>query len=196
MKNLAAFISFEELGFGDYIIFLKENLVFKKYPLNKYTAGDLKGYSPQPSSTENKKIFKELYLFSEMKPQESSANGEASEVQNNTNVLNQIIESRQKFEQNLTESLTQNILDTISTEVTSIENLFQTKLEQSNSIKIEEINEIEKNLNFLNSQSSTINSVQIHNLEQKLISLTKDSHHELKENIEENKKSIEKFLNS
>lgn len=179
-----SFITFQELGITDYILFPSMLFFGQTYPLHKYSAGDLLNSNKELDYKEPYKVFKDLLSY------DLTVKDTPKEIQE---VENQTRSDIQMKSETINEEVIQ--VDNLQN-ITNIESFIENKLNESNSYTENHLEEIQKSLTFLNNQNSFITNSSLFNLEQKLISITEDSHNELSEIIIENKKHFEKFLNS
>jgi hypothetical protein len=218
------FVSFESLGFEDYILPLNYKIQGKFFDLNKHTIGDyLNQTIEKPKLKQEYKVFKNIFnnkthleLDSfELDGQIITQNLKDIEYQiiadNGHNVFNsdekQIVsnpkDSTYQVDENIyfTENnmFEENFSNTTTNDTTynnlTFEQIVQNQNTQSNAFTIEQLNKFEKNINNFVQENNYLTHNHLQHLEQKITSVNENSTKDLKSEINNTKQFIFDFLN-
>jgi len=214
--DFQAFCEFSELGFEDYVIELDWEIQAPLFPFSKHTSGDVQIFKNTNTTNTISKVFKTYNLdflnkkIENLQHEELITNPnnyyqEGTTVKNNYyqegTTVNQIItEVKETVVENLVEEIFKNsefheqIENKTEQHVSSITEILNLKIEESNNLTVEQINQLESNLNLVNNNFVTNN--QIKKLEEKIVEQNDNTKKELKQEIDSNKDFFIKFLNS
>jgi hypothetical protein len=191
----------------DFIEKINFDLQFKKFPLDRRTAGDFSRFQ-KPEEIPFVKVFKRLYNFTK---EDTGQNETIIGKPNNVNIYensNEIIENINDTVVNSTEII-ENINDTVvnSTEIVNevkteinqkinnIHDLVLNQLESSNSYTHEQIQQLESNSIFNRNEKNEYITRNLQIIENKLIEIQQEAKEEIHK-IDKSVKNIEEFISS
>ena len=206
-----AFIEFSDLGLEDYIHNLDWDIKAKKFPLTKHSSGDVQFFT----NTKAEKIFSKVfntynYLTLDKQIKDNNDITERAVNQNN-NSFNQktVNQNNNSFNQKTVneissetfinevienETINEHFEIKIEEKMTNISDILNQQIQQSNSMTIEQITELEKNMKMVN--NNFVNFTELNIIQEKTQEQNEKIKEELKEELKSQKDFFIDFLNS
>jgi hypothetical protein len=206
-----AFIEFSDLGLEDYIHNLDWDIKAKKFPLTKHSSGDVQFFTNTKSEKTFSKVFKTYnYLILNKQIKENNDIDERAVNQNN-NLFNQktVNQNNNLFNQKTVneissetfinevienETINEHLEVKIEEKMTNISDILNQQIQQSNSMTIEQITELEKNMKIVN--NNFVNFTELNIIQEKTQEQNEKIKKELKEELKSQKDFFIDFLNS
>ena len=206
-----AFIEFSDLGLGDYIHNLDWDIKAKKFPLTKHSSGDVQFFTNTKSEKIFSKVFKTYnYLTLDKQIKDNNDITERAVNQNN-NSFNQktVNQNNNSFNQKTVneissetfinevienETINEHFEIKIEEKMTNISDILNQQIQQSNSMTIEQITELEKNMKMVN--NNFVNFTELNIIQEKTQEQNEKIKEELKEELKSQKDFFIDFLNS
>ena len=206
-----AFIEFSDLGLEDYIHNLDWDIKAKKFPLTKHSSGDVQFFTNTKSEKTFSKVFKtHSYLILDKQIKENNDIIERAVNQNN-NSFNQktVNQNNNSFNQKTVneissetfinevienETINEHFEIKIEEKMTNISDILNQQIQQSNSMTIEQITELEKNMKMVN--NNFVNFTELNIIQEKTQEQNEKIKKELKEELKSQKDFFIDFLNS
>lgn len=206
-----AFIEFSDLGLEDYIHNLDWDIKAKKFPLTKHSSGDVQFFTNTKSEKTFSKVFKtHNYLTLDKQIKENNDIDERAVNQNN-NLFNQktVNQNNNSFNQKTVneissetfinevienETINEHFEIKIEEKMTNISDILNQQIQQSNSMTIEQITELEKNMKMVN--NNFVNFTELNIIQEKTQEQNEKIKKELKEELKSQKDFFIDFLNS
>ena len=206
-----AFIEFSDLGLEDYIHNLDWDIKAKKFPLTKHSSGDVQFFTNTKSEKTFSKVFKtHNYLILDKQIKENNDIDERAVNQNN-NSFNQktVNQNNNSFNKKTVneissetfinevienETINEHFEIKIEEKMTNISDILNQQIQQSNSMTIEQITELEKNMKMVN--NNFVNFTELNIIQEKTQEQNEKIKEELKEELKSQKDFFIDFLNS
>ena len=206
-----AFIEFSDLGLEDYIHNLDWDIKAKKFPLTKHSSGDVQFFTNTKSEKIFSKVFKTYnYLTLDKQIKDNNDITERAVNQNN-NSFNQktVNQNNNSFNQKTVneissetfinevienETINEHFEIKIEEKMTNISDILNQQIQQSNSMTIEQITELEKNMKMVN--NNFVNFTELNIIQEKTQEQNEKIKKELKEELKSQKDFFIDFLNS
>jgi len=206
-----AFIEFSDLGLEDYIHNLDWDIKTKKFPLTKHSSGDVQFFANTKSEKTFSKVFKTYnYLILDKQIKENNDIDDRAVNQNN-NSFNQktVNQNNNSFNQKTVneissetfinevienETINEHFEIKIEEKMTNISDILNQQIQQSNSMTIEQITELEKNIKMVN--NNFVNFTELNIIQEKTQEQNEKIKKELKEELKSQKDFFIDFLNS
>jgi hypothetical protein len=206
-----AFIEFSDLGLEDYIHNLDWDIKAKKFPLTKHSSGDVQFFTNTKSEKTFSKVFKtHNYLTLDKQIKDNNDITERAVNQNN-NSFNQktVNQNNNSFNQKTVneissetfinevienETINEHFEIKIEEKMTNISDILNQQIQQSNSMTIEQITELEKNMKMVN--NNFVNFTELNIIQEKTQEQNEKIKKELKEELKSQKDFFIDFLNS
>jgi len=206
-----AFIEFSDLGLEDYIHNLDWDIKAKKFPLTKHSSGDVQFFTNTKSEKTFSKVFKtHNYLTLDKQIKDNNDITERAVNQNN-NSFNQktVNQNNNSFNQKTVneissetfinevienETINEHLEVKIEEKMTNISDILNQQIQQSNSMTIEQITELEKNMKMVN--NNFVNFTELNIIQEKTQEQNEKIKKELKEELKSQKDFFIDFLNS
>jgi len=206
-----AFIEFSDLGLEDYIHNLDWDIKAKKFPLTKHSSGDVQFFTNTKSEKTFSKVFKtHNYLTLDKQIKDNNDITERAVNQNN-NSFNQktVNQNNNSFNQKTVneissetfinevienETINEHFEIKIEEKMTNISDILNQQIQQSNSMTIEQITELEKNMKMVN--NNFVNFTELNIIQEKTQEQNEKIKEELKEELKSQKDFFIDFLNS
>ena len=206
-----AFIEFSDLGLEDYIHNLDWDIKAKKFPLTKHSSGDVQFFTNTKSEKIFSKVFKTYnYLTLDKQIKDNNDITERAVNQNN-NSFNQktVNQNNNSFNQKTVneissetfinevienETINEHFEIKIEEKMTNISDILNQQIQQSNSMTIEQITELEKNMKMVN--NNFVNFTELNIIQEKTQEQNEKIKEELKEELKSQKDFFIDFLNS
>jgi uncharacterized protein with von Willebrand factor type A (vWA) domain len=206
-----AFIEFSDLGLEDYIHNLDWDIKAKKFPLTKHSSGDVQFFTNTKAEKIFSKVFKTYnYLTLDKQIKDNNDITERAVNQNN-NSFNQktVNQNNNSFNQKTVneissetfinevienETINEHFEIKIEEKMTNISDILNQQIQQSNSMTIEQITELEKNMKMVN--NNFVNFTELNIIQEKTQEQNEKIKEELKEELKSQKDFFIDFLNS
>jgi len=206
-----AFIEFSDLGLEDYIYNLDWDIKAKKFPLTKHSSGDVQFFTNTKAEKTFSKVFKTYnYLTLDKQIKDNNDITERAVNQNN-NSFNQktVNQNNNSFNQKTVneissetfinevienETINEHFEIKIEEKMTNISDILNQQIQQSNSMTIEQITELEKNMKMVN--NNFVNFTELNIIQEKTQEQNEKIKKELKEELKSQKDFFIDFLNS
>jgi uncharacterized protein with von Willebrand factor type A (vWA) domain len=206
-----AFIEFSDLGLEDYIHNLDWDIKAKKFPLTKHSSGDVQFFTNTKAEKIFSKVFKTYnYLTLDKQIKDNNDITERAVNQNN-NSFNQktVNQNNNSFNQKTVneissetfinevienETINEHFEIKIEEKMTNISDILNQQIQQSNSMTIEQITELEKNMKMVN--NNFVNFTELNIIQEKTQEQNEKIKKELKEELKSQKDFFIDFLNS
>jgi hypothetical protein len=209
-----AFIEFSDLGLDDYILDIDWDIQVKEFPLSSHTFGDLRSVPNKLVKSKKQKIFK---ILGPLNPQthnleasqgiafnsETPYNSDATRtelIRENNVVKDRVEQITEIVGEKIVEqvinnnSFNDNISVKIEESATNISDILNQKIEQSNSLTVNQITELEANMNLINHNHVYRQDLKI--IQEQAMEQGEKIKKELKQDLESQKDFFTKFLNS
>ncbi len=206
-----AFIEFSDLGLEDYIHNLDWDIKAKKFPATKHSSGDVQFFTNTKAEKTFSKVFK-VYNYLTLDKQIKENNDIDDRVVNqNNNSFNQktVNQNNNSFNQKTVneissetfinevienETINEHFEVKIEEKMTNISDILNQQIQQSNSMTIEQITELEKNMKMVN--NNFVNFTELNIIQEKTQEQNEKIKKELKEELKSQKDFFIDFLNS
>ena len=206
-----AFIEFSDLGLEDYIHNLDWDIKAKKFPLTKHSSGDVQFFTNTKAEKIFSKVFKTYnYLTLDKQIKDNNDITERAVNQNN-NSFNQktVNQNNNSFNQKTVneissetfinevienETINEHFEIKIEEKMTNISDILNQQIQQSNSMTIEQITELEKNIKMVN--NNFVSFAELNIIQEKTQEQNEKIKKELKEELKSQKDFFIDFLNS
>ncbi len=206
-----AFIEFSDLGLEDYIHNLDWDIKAKKFPLTKHSSGDVQFFTNTKAEKIFSKVFKTYnYLTLDKQIKDNNDITERAVNQNN-NSFNQktVNQNNNSFNKKTVneissetfinevienETINEHFEIKIEEKMTNISDILNQQIQQSNSMTIEQITELEKNMKMVN--NNFVNFTELNIIQEKTQEQNEKIKEELKEELKSQKDFFIDFLNS
>ncbi len=211
--DFEAFVEFSDLGLDDYIIDLDWDIQAKRFPASHHTAGDLRAINVGQKQSKKQKVFKTLGPIKREQSSPSNiydhgysleTSAEAFTKTQSDSERNVILNTAEKITEILGDkivnevinhnSFSENVNVKIEESVTSISDVLNQKIEQSNSFTTEQITELESNMSMIN--NTHIHPRELKIIEERVTEQNEKIKQEIDRKIENQKDFFTKFLNS
>lgn len=194
-----AFIEFSDLGLEDYIHNLDWDIKAKKFPATKHSSGDVQFFTNTKAEKIFSKVFK-VYNYLTLDKQIKENNDIDDRVVNqNNNSFNQKTVNEISSETFINEVIENETINEhfeikIEEKMTNISDILNQQIQQSNSMTIEQITELEKNMKMVN--NNFVNFTELNIIQEKTQEQNEKIKKELKEELKSQKDFFIDFLNS
>ncbi len=194
-----AFIEFSDLGLEDYIHNLDWDIKAKKFPLTKHSSGDVQFFTNTKAEKIFSKVFKTYnYLTLDKQIKDNNDITERAVNQNNNSfnqkTVNEISSETFINEVIENETINEHFEIKIEEKMTNISDILNQQIQQSNSMTIEQITELEKNMKMVN--NNFVNFTELNIIQEKTQEQNEKIKEELKEELKSQKDFFIDFLNS
>ena len=194
-----AFIEFSDLGLEDYIHNLDWDIKAKKFPLTKHSSGDVQFFTNTKAEKIFSKVFKTYnYLTLDKQIKDNNDITERAVNQNNNSfnqkTVNEISSETFINEVIENETINEHFEIKIEEKMTNISDILNQQIQQSNSMTIEQITELEKNMKMVN--NNFVNFTEINIIQENTQEQNEKIKKELKEELKSQKDFFIDFLNS
>ncbi len=194
-----AFIEFSDLGLEDYIHNLDWDIKAKKFPLTKHSSGDVQFFTNTKAEKIFSKVFKTYnYLTLDKQIKDNNDITERAVNQNNNSfnqkTVNEISSETFINEVIENETINEHFEIKIEEKMTNISDILNQQIQQSNSMTIEQITELEKNMKMVN--NNFVNFTELNIIQEKTQEQNEKIKKELKEELKSQKDFFIDFLNS
>lgn len=194
-----AFIEFSDLGLEDYIHNLDWDIKTKKFPLTKHSSGDVQFFTNTKAEKIFSKVFKTYnYLTLDKQIKDNNDITERAVNQNNNSfnqkTVNEISSETFINEVIENETINEHFEIKIEEKMTNISDILNQQIQQSNSMTIEQITELEKNMKMVN--NNFVNFTELNIIQEKTQEQNEKIKEELKEELKSQKDFFIDFLNS
>ena len=194
-----AFIEFSDLGLEDYIYNLDWDIKAKKFPLTKHSSGDVQFFTNTKAEKTFSKVFKTYnYLTLDKQIKDNNDITERAVNQNNNSfnqkTVNEISSETFINEVIENETINEHFEIKIEEKMTNISDILNQQIQQSNSMTIEQITELEKNMKMVN--NNFVNFTELNIIQEKTQEQNEKIKKELKEELKSQKDFFIDFLNS
>ena len=194
-----AFIEFSDLGLEDYIHNLDWDIKAKKFPLTKHSSGDVQFFTNTKAEKTFSKVFKTYnYLTLDKQIKDNNDITERAVNQNNNSfnqkTVNEISSETFINEVIENETINEHFEIKIEEKMTNISDILNQQIQQSNSMTIEQITELEKNMKMVN--NNFVNFTELNIIQEKTQEQNEKIKKELKEELKSQKDFFIDFLNS
>ena len=194
-----AFIEFSDLGLEDYIHNLDWDIKAKKFPLTKHSSGDVQFFTNTKAEKTFSKVFKTYnYLTLDKQIKDNNDITERAVNQNNNSfnqkTVNEISSETFINEVIENETINEHFEIKIEEKMTNISDILNQQIQQSNSMTIEQITELEKNIKMVN--NNFVNFTELNIIQEKTQEQNEKIKKELKEELKSQKDFFIDFLNS
>ena len=194
-----AFIEFSDLGLEDYIYNLDWDIKAKKFPLTKHSSGDVQFFTNTKAEKTFSKVFKTYnYLTLDKQIKDNNDITERAVNQNNNSfnqkTVNEISSETFINEVIENETINEHLEVKIEEKMTNISDILNQQIQQSNSMTIEQITELEKNIKMVN--NNFVSFAELNIIQEKTQEQNEKIKKELKEELKSQKDFFIDFLNS
>lgn len=209
--DFEVFIDFSDLGLEDYIHYIDWNIKVKKFPSSRHSSGDVQFFTNTKAEKTFSKVFKTYNYLTLDKQIKENNDIDDRAVNQNINSFNQktVNQNNNSFNQKTVneissetfinevienETINEHFEVKIEEKITNISDVLNQQIQQSNSMTIEQITELEKNMKMVN--NNFVNFTELNIIQEKTQEQNEKIKKELKEELKSQKDFFIDFLNS